>query len=190
MKTAKCLILSFIVTTVFVFSTQFAQAQCSSSKKTHHKKSSWSSWSGSHNGSGKNVVELAVGTDDLSTLVAAVKAAGLVETLQGDGPFTIFAPTNEAFAALPKGTLERLLKPENKDELIKILTYHVISGKVTSSKLYNNQEAGTVQGDNVKVRVYANAIKVNKATVIQADIMGKNGVVHLIDQVILPPSAK
>ena len=180
----------FSLAILFVSVQHIATAQCSS--KSSHKMS-WAkttSWSGSYHGSKKDLVSIAAETDILSTLVAAVKAAGLVETLQGDGPFTVFAPTNEAFAALPKGTLEKLLKPENKQQLIDILTYHVISGNVTSSKLYDNQSAGTVQGDNVKVKIYENAIKVNDATVIKADIKGRNGVVHLIDRVILPPSMK
>lgn len=189
MKTTNAFILGIAFLVAMVVNTNRVEAQCSSSKKSHHKKSSWSSWTGNH-ASSKDLVELAVGTDDLSTLVAAVKAAGLVETLQGDEPFTIFAPTNEAFAALPKGVLEALLKPENKDKLIQVLTYHVVAGNVTSSKLYNNQKAGTVEGSNVNVKIYSNAIKVNDATVIQADIKGKNGVVHLIDRVILPPNFK
>jgi len=183
-------IASFVL--VFMAVQFMASAQYSSSKNAHSSWGKTTSWSGTHNGSKskKDLVTIASETDILSTLVAAVKAAGLVETLQGDGPFTIFAPTNEAFAALPKGTLESLLKPENKQQLIDILTYHVISGDVTSSKLYDNQAAGTVQGSNVKVRIYDNAIKVNDATVIKADILGSNGVVHLIDRVILPPTKK
>ncbi|MGB0525539.1 MAG: fasciclin domain-containing protein [Flammeovirgaceae bacterium] len=189
MKTTKMFITGMAMSLLVAFTTVQVQAQCSSSaKKSHYKNASWSGWTNGNHGSNKTVVDLAVGTEDLSTLVAAVKAAGLVETLQGDGPFTIFAPTNEAFAALPKGTVEKLLKPENKAELVKILTYHVVSGNVTSSKLYDNQQAGTVQGSNVKIRIYENAIKVNDATVIKANIQGKNGVVHLIDRVILPPS--
>ena len=181
--------IQFLVAIIMIgsFATS-VNAQCSSK----HKKtwsSSTTSYSGSHKGS-KDLVTIASETEQLSTLVTAVKAAGLVGTLQGDGPFTIFAPTNEAFAALPKEVLEALLKPENKQKLIEVLTYHVVSGKVTSDKLYDNQSAGTVQGENVKVKIYDTAIKVNDATVIKANINGKNGVVHLIDKVILPPNFK
>lgn len=135
----------------------------------------------------KNIVELAVGSESLSTLVAAVKAAGLVETLSGEGSFTVFAPTNEAFAALPEGTLESLLKPENKDKLVAILTYHVVGSKVMSTDLTNGMEAVTVQGEKIKVDL-TSGVKINNATVTTADVKASNGVVHIIDTVILPPS--
>ncbi|MEM9326670.1 MAG: fasciclin domain-containing protein [Bacteroidota bacterium] len=138
-------------------------------------------------GQDKNIVELAVGTESLSTLVAAVKAGGLVETLSGNGPFTVFAPTNDAFNNLPDGVLESLLKPENKDKLVAILTYHVVSGTVKSTDLQNGMTAKTVQGDEIKVDLSSGA-KINDATVAAADIMANNGVVHVIDKVILPPS--
>jgi len=136
----------------------------------------------------KDIVSLAVGNEDLSTLVAAVKAAGLVETLQGAGPFTVFAPTNEAFAALPAGTVENLLKPENKDQLIAVLTYHVVAAKVMSTDLKNGQKAGTVQGSDVKVSISDMGVMINEAKVIAADVKASNGVVHVINKVILPPS--
>jgi uncharacterized surface protein with fasciclin (FAS1) repeats len=136
----------------------------------------------------KDIVGLAVGNDNLSTLVAAVKAGGLVETLQGDGPFTVFAPTDEAFAALPKGTLEMLLKPENKDKLVAILTYHVVSGQVMSTDLSDGQKAKTVQGEDVNVAINNAGVKISGANVVAADVKAKNGVVHVIDRVILPPS--
>jgi uncharacterized surface protein with fasciclin (FAS1) repeats len=138
----------------------------------------------------KDIVDLAVGNDNLKTLVAAVKAGGLVDVLKGDGPFTVFAPTDEAFAALPKGTLEMLLKPENKDKLVAILTYHVVSGKVMSTDLSNGQKAGTVQGEKVKVSIKGSTVKINDAQVVAADVKAKNGVVHVINKVILPPSMK
>jgi uncharacterized surface protein with fasciclin (FAS1) repeats len=137
----------------------------------------------------KNIVELAVGTESLSTLVTAVKAAGLVETLSGDGPFTVFAPTNAAFEALPAGTLESLLKPENKDQLVAVLTYHVIGAKVMSTDLKEGQKAKTVQGEEVTISLKGGA-SVNGANVAMADVKASNGVVHVIDQVILPPSMK
>ena len=135
----------------------------------------------------KNIVQLAIGNEDLSTLVAAVKAADLAGTLSGAGPFTVFAPTNAAFAALPEGTVENLLKHENKDQLIAILTYHVVAGKVMSGDLTNGMTAPTVQGENITVDL-TNGTKINGATVVAADVEASNGVVHVIDQVILPPS--
>ena len=135
-----------------------------------------------------DIVDLAVSQDNLSTLVAAVKAGGLVETLKGKGPFTVFAPTNEAFAALPAGTLESLLKPENKDKLVQILTYHVVSGKVMSTDLKDGMTAKTVQGGDVKIAISKDGVKVNDAKVIKADVNASNGVVHVIDKVILPPA--
>ena len=134
-----------------------------------------------------DIVGLAVGNENLKTLVAAVKAAGLVETLQGDGPFTVFAPTDAAFAALPAGTLEMLLKPENKDKLVAILTYHVVACKVKLTDLKEGMEAATVQGQNIKVSLKGGA-KINGANVVAADVMASNGIVHVIDKVILPPS--
>ncbi|HKK73426.1 MAG TPA: fasciclin domain-containing protein [Saprospiraceae bacterium] len=135
----------------------------------------------------KNIVQLAMANEELSTLVAAVKAAGLVNTLSGKGPFTVFAPTNAAFEALPEGTLEALLKPENKDQLTAILTYHVVPAKVMSSDLSNGQTAATVQGENVTVNL-TDGVKISGANVVAADVDASNGVVHVIDQVILPPS--
>jgi uncharacterized surface protein with fasciclin (FAS1) repeats len=136
----------------------------------------------------KDIVDTAVGAGKFTTLVAAVKAAGLVETLKGEGPFTVFAPTDDAFKALPAGTLDDLLKPENKDKLVAILTYHVVPGKVLSGDLKGKKtEAKTVQGTAVNIDATA-GVKVNGANVIQADIMATNGVIHVIDAVILPQS--
>lgn len=137
-----------------------------------------------------DIVDTAAANADFSTLVAAIKAAGLVDTLKGEGPFTVFAPTNAAFAALPAGTLDNLLKPENKDQLVAILTYHVVPGKVMAGDLLGKTtEAATVQGANVSVVGDAEAgVTVNSAKVTTADIAAKNGVIHVIDAVILPPS--
>lgn len=132
------------------------------------------------------IVSIASGADNLSTLVSAVKAADLVETLNGDGPFTVFAPTNEAFAKLPEGTVESLLMPENKDQLTRILTYHVVSGKVMSGDLEDGMTAKTVQGAEIEISLGDN-VMINDATVEKADIEASNGVVHLIDSVIMPP---
>lgn len=136
-------------------------------------------------GHSKDIVDTAVGAGSFGTLVAAVQAAGLVDTLKGDGPFTVFAPTDEAFAALPAGTVEDLLKPENKDKLTAILTYHVIAGKVMSTDLSNGMMATTVQGSDVKIMTEG-GVTVNGANVVQADVEASNGVIHVIDAVILP----
>lgn len=135
-----------------------------------------------------DIVALASSQDNLSTLVTAVQAAGLVETLQGDGPFTVFAPTNAAFEALPAGTLETLLKPENKEQLAAVLTYHVVSGEVMSSDLSDGMTAATVEGSDVEISIDGQTVMVEGATVVAADVDASNGVVHVIDQVILPPS--
>ncbi len=134
----------------------------------------------------KDIVDLAASTDFLSTLVAAVKAGDLVDVLKGDGPFTVFAPTNEAFAKLPAGTLEDLLKPENKAKLVAILTYHVVPGKVMSTDLKDGQKAKTVQGQEISVSLKDGKAMINNATVTTADIEATNGIVHVIDTVILP----
>lgn len=136
-------------------------------------------------GHSKDIVDTAVGAGSFGTLVAAVQAAGLVDTLKGDGPFTVFAPTDEAFAALPAGTVEDLLKPENKDKLTAILTYHVVAGKVMSTDLSNGMMATTVQGSDVKIMTEG-GVTVNGANVVQADVEASNGVIHVIDAVILP----
>jgi len=141
----------------------------------------------STNAQKEDIVSLAAGNESLTTLVTAVKAAGLVETLQSEGPFTVFAPTNEAFANLPEGTLDMLLKPENKDKLVKVLTYHVIPAKVMSTDLKSGMNAKTVEGENIMVDL-SKGVMVNNANVKKADIKASNGVVHVIDKVILPPS--
>lgn len=140
-----------------------------------------------------DIVGVASKNSMFKTLVAAVKAADLVETLQGEGPFTVFAPTDQAFQKLPKGTLEMLLKPENKDKLKAILTYHVISGKVPASevmKLKSGSMVETVQGEKVKVLLSKKGVMVNKSKVVKTDVMASNGVIHVIDTVLLPPSTQ
>ncbi|MEQ9055297.1 MAG: fasciclin domain-containing protein [Roseovarius confluentis] len=136
-------------------------------------------------GHSKDIVDTAVEAGTFTTLVAAVEAAGLVETLKGEGPFTVFAPTDEAFAALPAGTVEDLLKPENKDQLTAILTYHVVPGKVMSGDLTDDMAATTVQGSDIMIDL-DNGVMVDDATVVSADIETSNGVIHVIDKVILP----
>ncbi len=135
--------------------------------------------------SAKNVVEIAIGSPDHTTLVAAVKAAGLVETLSGEGPFTVFAPTNAAFAKLPAGTVESLLKPENKGKLVAVLTYHVVPAKVMAADVKTG-EAPTVNGKKLALKADAMGVTVNGAKVIAADLVGSNGVIHVVDTVILP----
>ncbi len=134
----------------------------------------------------KDIVDTAVGAGSFKTLVAAVQAAGLVDTLKGQGPFTVFAPTDEAFAKLPKGTVEDLLKPENKSKLQAVLTYHVVPGKVMAADVVKLKDAKTAQGQSVKIAVAGGNVKVDGATVVKTDIVTSNGVIHVIDSVILP----
>jgi uncharacterized surface protein with fasciclin (FAS1) repeats len=138
-----------------------------------------------HKSAKLDIVETAASNPAFSTLVAAVKAAGLVETLQGEGPFTVFAPTNDAFAKLPAGTVEDLLKPENKDKLVAILTYHVVAGNVMAADVVKLTKATTVQGSDIMIDT-SDGVKVNNATVTQTDLKAKNGVIHVIDTVIMP----
>jgi uncharacterized surface protein with fasciclin (FAS1) repeats len=134
----------------------------------------------------KDIVDTAVGAGKFSTLVAAVKAAGLVDTLKGPGPFTVFAPTDEAFAKLPKGTVEDLLKPENKEKLAAILTYHVVPGKVMAADIAGKKtNVKSVQGSELAVDA-SSGVKINDATVTTADIATSNGVIHVIDTVVMP----
>ncbi len=134
----------------------------------------------------KNIVENAMGSNDHTTLVAAVKQAGLVETLSGTGPFTVFAPTNEAFAAVPKATLDGLMKPEMKADLTKILTYHVVPGAIIAADLKDGQELTTVQGGKLMVSVKNGKVMINGANVTIADVISSNGVTHVIDGVLMP----
>jgi len=134
-----------------------------------------------------DIVDTAAKAGAFNTLLTAAKAAGLVDTLKSDGPLTVFAPTDEAFAKLPKGTVESLLKLENKDQLAAILKYHVVSGKVTAADVVKLSSAKTVQGQSIQIAVKDGSVHINNATVVQADVMASNGVIHVIDTVILPP---
>lgn len=134
----------------------------------------------------KDIVDTAVGAGSFKTLAAALKAADLVDTLKGKGPFTVFAPTDEAFAKLPPGTVESLLKPENKAKLVAVLTYHVVPGKVLAKDVVKLTEAKTVQGSSVKIAAKDGKVKVDAANVVKTDIEASNGVIHVIDAVILP----
>lgn len=137
----------------------------------------------------KDIVDTAVAAGQFKTLASALDAAGLVDTLKGEGPFTVFAPTDEAFAKLPAGTLEDLLKPENKDQLVAILTYHVVPGKVEAADVVKLDEAKTVNGKMVDIKVEGDTAMVNNAKVTKADVSASNGVIHIIDTVILPPKS-
>lgn len=134
----------------------------------------------------KTVVDIAIGSADHTTLVTAVKAAGLVETLSGDGPFTVFAPVNAAFDNLPAGTLDNLLKTENKSALTGVLTYHVVAGKVMAADLKDGQMIKTVNGQELKVTIKDGKVMINDALVTAADLSGSNGIVHVINKVLLP----
>jgi len=135
-----------------------------------------------------DIVTVAATAGDFNTLVAAVKAAGLVEALKGEGPYTVFAPTDEAFAKLPEGTVDSLLLPENKDQLVGILTYHVVPGKVLAADVVNLSSAGTVQGQQLSIRTDDVGVHVNDANVTATDVMASNGVIHVIDTVLIPSS--
>jgi len=134
----------------------------------------------------KDIVDTAVAAGSFKTLAAALGAGGLIETLRGDGPFTVFAPTDDAFKKLPKGTVEDLLKPENKAKLVKILTYHVVAGKVLAADVVKLSKAKTVEGSELTISVRGGKVKVDNANVVKTDILTSNGVIHVIDAVILP----
>jgi uncharacterized surface protein with fasciclin (FAS1) repeats len=133
-----------------------------------------------------DIVDTAVAAGQFNTLAAALDAAGLIETLKGEGPFTVFAPTDEAFAKLPEGTVESLLLPENRDKLVAILTYHVVPGKVLAEDVVELSGATTVNGSDVMIAVVDGSVRIDNATVIATDIAASNGVIHVIDSVILP----
>ncbi len=139
-------------------------------------------------GEKKDIVDTAVAAGQFNTLAAALEAADLVDTLKGDGPFTVFAPTDAAFAKLPEGTVESLLKPENRDQLIAILTYHVVPGKVKAADVVELSEAKTVNGQDVTITVADSGVQVDNANVVKTDIGASNGVIHVIDTVIIPAS--
>ncbi len=160
-----------LIAAQFVFMTAQATAG-------HHEKKAGS----------KDIVDTAVAAGQFKTLAAALQAADLVDTLKGDGPFTVFAPTDAAFAKLPDGTVEMLLKPENRDKLVAILTYHVVPGKVKAADVVKLSEAKTVNGQDVDITVADNGVQVNNANVIKTDIGASNGVIHVIDTVIIPAS--
>ncbi len=141
---------------------------------------------GAHDEAAPDIVEIAAGNEDFSTLVAALEAAGLVDTLAGEGPFTVFAPTNAAFAALPEGTVEGLLEPANKAQLTAVLTYHVVPGAVYASDVVKLSSATTVQGGDISISTVDGRVMIDGAEVITTDIEAENGVIHVIDAVLLP----
>ena len=179
--------LSIVTLIAFTCSAQIALAQQCQSQRNMQTSIS----TGQHmDDEAKDIVETAVGAEKFKTLVAAVKAAELVETLQGEGPFTVFAPTDEAFEKLPEGTVEMLLKPENKDKLIAVLTYHVVAGSVKAADVVKLEEAETVQGQSVTIKVKDDTVMIDGAKVVATDIECKNGIIHVIDSVILPKADK
>jgi uncharacterized surface protein with fasciclin (FAS1) repeats len=137
--------------------------------------------------SAADIVDTAVSAGQFSTLAAALEAAGLVETLKGDGPFTVFAPTDEAFAKLPAGTVESLLEPANREKLVAILTYHVVPGNLPAAEVVKYDEAETVNGARIDIEAGGDGVTVNGANVTATDVMASNGVIHVIDAVVLPP---
>ena len=150
-----------------------------SANAEHHKKDEMHSH-------GKDIVEVAVGAGQFNTLAAALEAADLIDTLKGEGPFTVFAPTDDAFAKLPAGTVESLLQPENREKLTAILTYHVVPGNVLAADVVELDEVTTVNGKTVAIEVIDGGVKVDNANVIKTDIAASNGVIHVIDTVIIP----
>ena len=142
--------------------------------------------SGTHADKQQDIVSTAIAAGNFTTLAVALEAAGLVETLQGKGPFTVFAPTDEAFAKLPPGTVEELLKPENKEKLTSVLTYHVVQGRVTAKDVVDLESAETVNGQSLAVTVEDGGVTIDGANVVDADIECSNGVIHVIDRVVLP----
>ena len=141
---------------------------------------------GHHGEKKKDIVDTAVASGSFNTLAAALQAGDLIDTLKSDGPFTVFAPTDEAFAKLPEGTVETLLKPENKDKLVAILTYHVVAEKVDSAQVAKLDSATTVNGADVQISVRDGSVFINDAKVIKADVYASNGIIHVVDTVILP----
>ena len=168
-----------ITTTVFVAAALFVAGLAQAGNYGGMKKSKAAE---------KDIVDVAVGAGQFNTLAAALEAAGLVETLKGDGPFTVFAPTDAAFAKLPDGTVETLLKPENRDQLTEILTYHVVPGRVTAAQVVKLSDATTVNGADVSIELSNGSVFVDNATVVKTDIEASNGIIHIIDTVILPKS--
>ncbi len=145
-----------------------------------------SAMAGHHEAEKKDIVDTAVANGSFTTLAAALQAGGLIATLKSDGPFTVFAPTDEAFAKLPEGTVEMLLLPENKDQLVAILTYHVVPGKVSAAEVVKLDSATTVNGSDVQIDVRDGDVYINDSLVIMADVYASNGVIHVVDTVILP----
>ncbi|ALB41504.1 fasciclin [Anabaena sp. WA102] len=176
---SKTLAITVAATTLFISVPAFAESQpAPMGNKPHTSKTKVGT-----------IIDVASGNSSFKTLVAAIKAAGLVETLSGQGPFTVFAPTDAAFAALPKGTLEKLLKPENKGTLVKILTYHVVSGAVYAKDIKPG-DVKTVEGQPVNIKAKKGVVYVGNAKVTKTDVKASNGVIHVINKVLLPPNVK
>jgi len=176
--------LAILALTVNTNANTAVAGDCGSSANNTSAKATMASAKTETTNMNKSIVETAIGAGQFQTLVAAVTAAGLVETLSGNGPFTVFAPTDEAFAALPEGTIEALLK--DKAKLTKILTYHVVAGKVTAADVAKLKSAKTVEGQSVEIATNSKGVLVDNAKVITADVMCTNGVIHIIDEVLMP----
>jgi len=172
MLTTRNIVLSIVALVAFTASSVFAGSNYGEAEKAGEE--------------AKDIVAIASENASFSTLVAALGAGDLVGTLQGEGPFTVFAPTDEAFAKLPEGTVENLLKPENKDQLVSILTYHVVPGEVYAEDVVSLDSATTVQGADIAISTEGENVLINDATVVTADIKASNGVIHVIDTVIIP----
>jgi uncharacterized surface protein with fasciclin (FAS1) repeats len=173
-RMSRLMLMSAVAVGAGAYATQVAPTPA---RADHHEKAATST---------KDIVDTAVAAGQFKTLAAALEAGGLVETLKGEGPFTVFAPTDAAFAKLPAGTVESLLKPENKEKLVAILKYHVVSGKVTSDQVAGMTEAKTVEGKSVKIKAADGKVMIDNSTVTKADIAAKNGVIHVIDSVLIP----
>ena len=183
----KKIVLGLVCALAFGSLTVFAQkADCGDKKVAKNNEVSIMKASYNKTMATMDIVDTAVSAGMFKTLVAAVQAAGLVDTLKGTGPFTVFAPSDEAFAKLPAGTIENLLKPENKAMLTKILTYHVVAGKVKAADVVKLTSAKTVQGQEVKVTVKDGKVMLNSSNVIKVDVDATNGVIHVIDTVLMP----
>jgi len=173
-RMSRLMLMSAVAVGAGAYATQVAPTPA---RADHHEKAATST---------KDIVDTAVAAGQFKTLAAALEAGGLVETLKGDGPFTVFAPSDAAFAKLPAGTVESLLKPENKEKLVAILKYHVVSGKVMAKDVMGLEKAKTVNGKEVKVKTKDGKVMIDDATVAKADVAASNGVIHVIDTVLMP----
>ena len=180
-----CLILALTATPAFAGHCQKSRSHEQQAAASHHEMT----WTVAHHAeatAAPDIVDTAVASEDFNTLVALVKTAGLVDALKGEGPLTVFAPTDEAFAKLPKETVEFLLSPEGKEKLTQILTYHVVAGRVTSDQVVRLNSAETLQGQDIAIKVVDGKVNINDSQVVAVDVEASNGVIHVIDTVLIP----